>query len=147
MVSLGKGALIVLTMATFAAGFAAHALFTPPTVEAAAANRVFEIRTYTAAPGKLDALKARFRDNTIRIFNKHHMTSVGYWVPEDAPRSQDTLIYILAHPSRDAATKNWDAFRNDPEWIKVKADSEKDGPLTTKTESVFADSLDFSPLK
>jgi hypothetical protein len=112
-----------------------------------ATPRVFEIRTYTAAPGKLDSLMARFRHDTIRVFDKHEITSVGYWVPQDSPRSEDTLIYVLAHPSREAAARNWNAFKNDPEWVKVKADSEKSGPLTTKQESVFADALDFSPTR
>src|SRR5688572_3463094 len=70
-------------------------------------RRVFEIRTYTAHEGKLDALHTRFRDHTMRLFKKHGLTSIGYWIPQDAPSSQNTLIYILAHPSRDAAKKNW----------------------------------------
>ncbi len=110
-------------------------------------TRVFELRTYTAPEGKLDALKARFRDHTIRIFNRHNMTSIGYWTPEDAPNSSNTLVYILAHPSREAAKKNWAEFQADPEWQKVAADSQKDGRLTTKVESVFIDPTDFSPLK
>ena len=77
-------------------------------------SRVYELRTYTCFDGKLDALKARFRDNTIRIFKKHGIESVGYWVPEDE-RSKNTLIYILAHPSLEAAQKNWEAFHADPE--------------------------------
>jgi hypothetical protein len=75
------------------------------------------------------------------------MTSIGYWTPQDAPLSQNTLIYILAHPSREEAKKNWDAFRADPEWVKVKAASEANGPLTTKVESVFVNPTDFSPIK
>jgi hypothetical protein len=110
-------------------------------------TRVFEIRTYTAAGGKLDALHARFRDHTLAIFKKHDMTNVGYFKPQDAPLKQNTLIYILAHPSREAAAKNWRAFQNDPEWQKVKAASETQGPLTTKIESVFADPTDYSPMK
>jgi hypothetical protein len=113
----------------------------------ASSGHVFEIRTYTTPDGKLDALKARFRDNTIRIFTRHHMKSVGYWTPEDAPLKANTLIYILEHPSREEAKKNWDAFRADPEWVKVKAASESNGPLTTRVESVFADPTDFSPIK
>ena len=109
--------------------------------------RVFEIRTYTAPEGKLADLEKRFRDHTIRIFNKHQMTSIGYWVPQDAPRSQNTLIYILAHPSREAAKEHWAAFVKDPEWQKVKAESEANGPIVTRVESVFADATDFSPLK
>jgi hypothetical protein len=120
-----------------------------PVVEAqqAAPARVFEIRTYTTPEGKLDALKARFRDHTIRLFDRHDMKSVGYWTPEDAPLKSNTLIYILAHPSREAAKQNWDAFRKDPDWVKAKADSEAQGPLTTKVESVFVDATDFSPIK
>ncbi len=118
-----------------------------PVVEAQAQTRVFEIRTYTTPEGKLDALKARFRDHTIRLFDRHDMKSVGYWTPEDAPRKSNTLIYILAHPSREAAKQNWDAFRKDPDWVKAKADSEAQGPITTKVESVFVDPTDFSPIK
>ena len=118
-----------------------------PVVEAQAPQRVFEIRTYTTPEGKLDALKARFRDHTIRLFDRHDMKSVGYWTPEDAPLKSNTLIYILAHPSREAAKANWDAFRKDPDWVKAKGDSEAQGPLTTKVESVFVDATDFSPIK
>ncbi|HZZ29234.1 MAG TPA: NIPSNAP family protein [Pirellulales bacterium] len=115
--------------------------------EAAKHNRVFEIRTYTAEEGKLDALLARFRDHTCALFEKHGMTNIGYWVPQDEPKSKNTLVYILAHESRDAAKKNWAEFSRDPDWQKAKTDSEADGKLTTKTESVFVDPTDFSPLK
>src|SRR5690349_6226970 len=91
---------------------------------AMAEDRVFEIRTYTTLEGKLPALIARFRDHTIKLFEKHGMTNIGYWVPQDAPRSQNTLIYILAHSSRDAAKKSWDAFRADPDWQKAQKASE-----------------------
>ena len=131
----------------FVAGFGVHSLVSPATTAHAAANRVFEMRTYTAPPGKLDALKARFRDHTIRIFNKHDMTSVGYWIPQDAPLSQNTLVYVLAHPSREDAKKNWAAFQADPEWVKAKAESEKDGKIVEKAESVFMDPTDFSQIK
>lgn len=135
-----------IVCAAFAGGVAAHSMFGAATVHAAA-NRVFEVRTYTTPPGKLEALKARFRDHTIRIFDKHGMKSIGYWVPQDAPLKDNTLIYILAHESREGAAKNWAAFRADPEWVKAKAESEKDGPLTTKVESIFADPADFSAIK
>ena len=131
----------------FVAGFGVHAALSPTATVHAAANRVFELRTYSAPPGKLDALKARFRDHTIRIFNKHDMTSIGYWIPQDAPRNENTLIYVLAHPSREDAKKNWAAFQADPEWVKAKADSEKDGKIVEKTESVFMDPIDFSQIK
>jgi len=117
------------------------------TARAAANGHVFEVRTYTAAPGKLDALHARFRDHTVQIFNKHGMKSVGYFAPTDEPLSKNTLIYILEFPSRDAAKKSWDEFRSDPEWQKVRKESEVDGELTTKVESVFTEPTDFSPLK
>lgn len=117
------------------------------TARAQSANRVFEIRTYTCNEGRLPALEARFRDHTVAIFNRHGMASIGYWIPQDAPRSQDTLIYILAHPSREAAKQHWDEFRDDPEWKKVQADSEASGKIVNHVDSVFADPTDFSPIK
>jgi hypothetical protein len=110
-------------------------------------GRVFEVRTYTAEPGKLEALHARFRDHTVQIFNKHGMTSVGYFAPTDEPLSKNTLIYILSFPSRDAAKKSWDEFRNDPEWQKVQKESEVNGKLVTKVDSVFTEPTDYSPMK
>jgi hypothetical protein len=110
--------------------------------------RVFELRTYTASPGKLDALNARFRDHTIALFKKHGMEVVAFWEPLDKEAGAgEKLIYMLAHPSRAAADASWKAFRDDPEWIQVKADSEKGGSLTTKIESVFLAGTDYSPLK
>jgi len=109
--------------------------------------RVYELRTYTAADGKLEALKVRFRDHTIRIFKKHGIESIGYWVPQDGERSKNTLIYIVAHPSREEATKNWADFAADPEWKKVAAESEANGKLVLKVESVFMDPAEFSQLR
>ena len=142
-----KTSLALIVCAAFVGGIVANALFSSAATVHAAGNRVYEIRTYTAPPGKLEALKTRFRDHTIKIFNKYDMRSIGYWVPQDAPLKDNTLIYILSHESREAAAKNWASFRADPEWVKAKADSEKDGALTTKVESVFADPTDFSALK
>jgi len=116
-------------------------------IHAQASNRVFELRTYTCNEGKLPDLEKRFRDHTIEIFNRHHMTSIGYWVPQDAPRSSNTLIYILAHPSREAAQANWAAFRNDPEWQKVQAESEANGKIVSHVDSVFMSPTDFSGMK
>ena len=143
-----KTSVALLVFAAFTTGIIAHALFTPEPVHAAG-NRVFEIRTYTAAPGKLEALKARFRDHTIKVFDKYGMKSIGYWVPQDAPLKDNTLIYVLSHESREAAAKSWAAFRTDPDWVKAKADSEKDGALTVPNGvvSVFADPTEFSPIK
>ena len=106
-----------------------------------------ELRTYTAPDGKLPNLQARFRDHTIRIFNKHGMKSVGYWVPQDAPTKDNTLIYIISHDSREQAKKNWADFQADPEWKKVSAESQVDGPIVTKVVSVFMDATDYSPIK
>jgi NIPSNAP len=108
---------------------------------------VYELRTYTTNEGKLPALQARFRDHTMKIFERHGIRSVGYWIPQDAPRSANTLIYIVAHASREAAARNWDAFRQDPEWQQVAAASEANGKLLANVDSMFMDTTDFSPLK
>jgi hypothetical protein len=106
---------------------------------------VFELRVYHTFEGKLDGLLARFRDHTITIFNRHHMQSIGYWTPTDDPLAGKTLFYILKHPSREAATANWAAFRDDPEWKQVSAASEANGKLVEKVESTFLKLTDFSP--
>jgi len=110
-------------------------------------GRVFEIRTYTANEGMLDALHARFRKHTLRLFEKHGMQNIGYWSPLDAPLSQNTLIYVLAHKNREAAAKSWDSFRNDPAWKKEQAASEVNGKLVAKVDSVFMKATDYSPMK
>ena len=115
---------------------------------AQAADRVFEMRTYTCNEGKLEALKTRFRDHTIQIFKKHGMESIGYWVPVDPEKSKTTLIYIIAHPSLEEAKKHWKEFGADPEWKKVAADSEKDGKILSRApESVYMTPADFSMIK
>ena len=112
-------------------------------------GRVFELRTYLASPGKLENLFTRFREHTIDIFRSHGMRSIGYFEPMDDPKGHDTtLVYMLAFPSRDAAKTAWEAFRNDPEWKKVKAESEADGtPLAAKVTSVYLEPTDYSPMK
>ena len=119
-------------------------------MSAFSADRVFEMRTYVCHPGKLEALKARFRDHTIRIFKKHGMESIGYWVPQDAAQGKETtLIYVIAHASREQAAKNWAAFRADDEWKKVSAESEvkAGGRIVEKVTSVYMDPADFSQIK
>lgn len=112
-----------------------------------ATSRVFELRTYQAAPGKLDALEARFRDHTVALFARHGMDVVGFWVPLDGDgRPTETLVYLLAFDDRAAADRAWGAFREDPDWIKARADSEVDGRLTSSVESVFMTATDYSPL-
>jgi hypothetical protein len=109
-----------------------------------AQNRVFELRTYTAVDGKLDNIVARFRNHTAKLFEKHGMQNIGYWVAADKP---NTLIYIVAHKSRDAAKASWDAFRQDPVWNKVKSESEANGKIVDKVDAVFMHSVDFSKIK
>jgi hypothetical protein len=106
---------------------------------------VYELRIYHAAEGKLDALLARFRDHTMALFEKHHIKNVAYWLPTDDPLKGKTLVYMLAHPSREAATANWQSFRDDPEWQRVKSQSEANGPLVEKVDSTFLTLTDFSP--
>ncbi len=110
-------------------------------------NRVFELRTYTAHDGKLEALLARFRDHTLALFARHNIASLAYFTPRDGPLAGRTLIYLLAHLSREAAEQNWNAFRADPDWLEARAASESDGPIVARLESVFLDPADFSPLK
>jgi hypothetical protein len=116
---------------------------TPPDTK----QRIFEIRTYTTEPGKLPDLLKRFREHTTKLFEKHGMTNIGYWIPADEPRSSDTLIYMLAHSSRDAAKQSWEHFRSDPEWINVREASEAAGKIVSKVESVFANPTDFSAIR
>ncbi len=115
--------------------------------QAESADRVFELRTYTAPEGKLPNLQARFRDHTMRIFENHGITNVGYWTPQDEPNASNTLVYIIAHDSREAAAVSWDAFRADPEWQKVSRESQVDGRIVSGVVSVFLDPLDFSPIQ
>jgi hypothetical protein len=137
---------IAIGVAVATTCIAASLLITGST-RAQSSNRVFELRTYTCNEGKLPDLEKRFRDHTITIFNRHHITSIGYWVPQDAPRSSNTLIYIVAHPSREAAKANWAAFRDDPEWKKVAADSEANGKIVNHVDSVFMNPEDYSAIK
>ena len=106
---------------------------------------VYELRIYHVNEGKLDDLLRRFRDHTIALFKKHHMKSLAFWTPTDAPLKGKTLVYILEHPSREAATSNWQAFRDDPEWQSVRDKSEANGKLVEKIDSTFLTLTDFSP--
>ena len=130
-----------------AVGFAAGSWHGAAVVEAQNANRVFELRTYTAPEGKLPNLQARFRNHTMRIFEKHGIKNVGYWVPQDAPNKDNTLIYIISHQSREAAKKSWSAFGQDPEWQKVAKESQMDGKIVAGITSVYMDPTDYSPIK
>ena len=126
------------------AGAMLSALMAADGLAQAGASTVYELRVYHANEGKLDTLLARFRDHTITIFKRHGMVSVAYWTPTDEPLKGKTLFYILRHPSREAATANWDAFHNDPEWQKVSAASEVNGKLVQSVDSTFLKLTDFS---
>jgi NIPSNAP protein len=151
---------LLTAVALLLTGYAVGRVSSAP-VAAQAAGHVYELRTYTAVEGKLPNVVARFRDHTRQIFDKHNMKSIGYWTPLEAPTAptapaasacpsplpDTTLIYILEHPSREEARKNWAAFSADPEWQKAKAESEAAGKIVAKAESVFLNPTDFSPIK
>ena len=110
-------------------------------------ERVYELRTYYCLPGRLEALHKRFKDHTLKLFEKHGMKNEMYWTPTDPKLKDHVLIYIVSHDSMDAAKKSWDAFRTDPNWIKVRDASEKDGKIVEKVESVYMTATEFSPKK
>lgn len=110
-------------------------------------TRVFELRTYTAQPDKLPNLLTRFRDHTRTLFKQHGMENIAYWTTTEKDGAQPKLVYILAHRSEEEGKSNFDLFRKDPKWVKVKADSEKDGPLTVKVESLYMKPTDYSPMQ
>ena len=138
--TINKHYLVAISLTLVALGFTASTIL-PATLQAQSSDKVFELRTYTTAEGKLPNLLARFRDHTMRIFERHNMENVAYWVPKDTP---NTLIYIISHDSSQAATANWQGFRSDPEWPGV---AEASGVGRVQVESVFMDATDFSPMK
>lgn len=142
-----KRTLVIAGLMVFGLGFVVGNIAQLKSVAEAQSNRIFELRTYTANPGRLDALNSRFCDHTIRIFEKHGMTSIGYWTPQDAPLSENTLIYVLAHDSRNAAEASWKAFGGDPEWQRVAEESQRDGRIVEKVDRVWMDATDYSQLK
>ena len=110
-------------------------------------TRVFEMRIYYAAPGKMEALHDRFRNHTCELFQRHSISIVGFWSPIDPAEAQSKLIYLLAYNSREAAEDSWNAFQNDAEWKSAKAASETNGKLVEKIESVFLNPTDYSPIQ
>ncbi|MDB6110102.1 MAG: family containing protein [Pedosphaera sp.] len=125
--------LLIVSALTFSTGFAAEK-----------DTRCFEMRTYYAAPGKLDDLLARFRDHTVKLFEKHGMVNIGYWVP--LTNTENKLVYIMAYPSREAREKSWKEFSSDPDWNTARKASEANGNLVKKADSVFLAATDFSAL-
>jgi hypothetical protein len=109
-------------------------------------QKVYELRTYHVVRGRMPAMLKRFRDHTTALFEKHGMENVGYWTPE-GDDAEIRLIYLLAHKNKEAATKSWQGFRDDPVWHKARDASEKDGKIVERVESVFLQATDFSKLK
>ena len=143
---LSRFAAVVCAVGLVAGGFMAGTVF-GERVSAAQAPRVFELRTYAAPEGKLGELHARFRNHTMRIFEKHGMSNIVYLKPLDAPLSDNTLVYLLAHPSREAAKASWAKFAAYPEWKKVASESQVNGRIVAKVDSVFFEATDYSPMK
>jgi len=137
----------ILGLAVFGLGYAAGQFSAFESVAQAQGERIFEMRTYTALPGRLDALNARFRNHTTRIFEKHGMTNIGYWTPQEAPLAENTLVYILAHDSREAGQASWDAFRADPEWAQVAEESQRDGRIVEGVDVLWLEATDYSKIK
>ncbi|MDG2090434.1 MAG: NIPSNAP family protein [Gammaproteobacteria bacterium] len=107
---------------------------------------IYELRTYTAHDGKLDDLLARFENHTTDIFERHGMRNIAYWVPQDYPQSENTLIYIIAHQDRETATANWEAFRNDPVWLQAREESRRNGALVEGVVSIFMEATAWSSM-
>jgi hypothetical protein len=133
------------TVCTIAIAFAAGMAFQHQNEVQAQGQKVYELRTYTVAPGRLPALLSRFGGGEIDLFIKHGMTSVGYWVPDDEELSQNTMVYMVAHDSREAAAASWSAFGADPEWTKMADESRRDGRIVIGVENMFLTPTDFSP--
>jgi hypothetical protein len=138
---------LVVLVLVFAAGYVSGQFTRADLAAQGSGQKVFELRTYYTLPGKLPDLQTRFRDHTTKLFEKHGMTNVGYWVPQDEPAHSNTLIYVVAHASREQAQKNWASFGADPEWIKVRTASEANGKIVEKIDRVYMDATDYSNSK
>jgi hypothetical protein len=135
-----------IALLSFAAGSLITARLAHTNQVRADSNRVFELRVYHTVPGKAPALVSRFRDTASKLLAKHDLNAVGYWVPEDAPASDNIFIYMLAHPSREEAKKNWNAMRADPAFQEM-AKSEQAEKLVEKVDATYLDPTDFSSMK
>ncbi len=145
--SLFRRAAIALAAVSSLFVSACASLSSAPAAPAAPEIGLYELRIYTAAPGKAEALDARFRDHTINLFRKHGMTPIAFWHVYTAPGAakDDRLFYLMGYKDRAARDESWRAFAQDPEWQKVYADSQKDGSLTSKIENIFVSATDYSP--
>jgi hypothetical protein len=131
------------TLLAFALISAAVPFAAPHAAAAEADTRCFEMRVYYAPAGKLDALNARFRDHTLRLFEKHGISNIGYFTPVE--NKDNKLVYFLAYPSREAREKSWKAFFADPEWQKAQKESEVGGKLVARVDQLFLNATDYSP--
>lgn len=134
-----------LALLTIALAFVSGTAFQSQHEIYAQSNKVYELRTYTTAPGRLPALLSRFGGGEIDLFIKHGMTSVGYWVPDSEELSENTMVYMVAHESREAAVKSWSAFGNDPAWHAMRDQSRESGPIVIGVVNQFLDPTNFSP--
>jgi hypothetical protein len=135
-----------IALVSCTAGSLITARFAQPNQVRADSNRVFELRVYHAVPGKAAALESRFRDTASKLHAKHDLKAVGYWAPDDAPASDNAFIYLLAHPSREAAKENWDALRADPAFQEM-GKSEQTEKLVERVDATYMDPTDASPMK
>jgi hypothetical protein len=146
---------VVLSLVCGTAAAYALTTWTARAADDKAPDRLFEMRTYVASPGKFEELHSRFRDHTNKLFQKHGMTLIGYWVPTESPTAKEplaeetknTLVYILAYPSKEAREKSWKGFMGDPEWQAVFKETQKNGSLTKEIKSQFLTPTDYSPIK
>lgn len=137
-----------IALLSFAAGSLLTARMVRTSSAQAASNRVFELRIYHTVPGKTSALQSEFREKVTKLFAKHDLKAIGYWAPEDAPASENTFVYILAHPSRDAAKQHWAAFQADPAFKEmIQSQQTPETKLVEKVDSTYMDPTDFSPMK
>jgi hypothetical protein len=133
--------LLVVAAAAFAAGFSLGQ-------EKKVNTRLYELRTYTTLEGRLPALHKRFAEHTMKLFEKHGMKNEAYWVPTDPAKKDNTLIYVVSHDSQEAADKSWRAFQADPDWVKARDASEKDGKILAKApDRVYMTLTEYSPSK
>lgn len=143
---ISVGAVLVVAM-----GLAVSSFVRPAVVqgegEKEAAPRIFELRTYVAPPGKLKELHARFRDHTLKLFEKHGMKNVIYLSPTDPKQAENTLVYLISHASKESSEKSWAAFKADPEWQAAHKASEKNGKLVESVKVEFFNATDYSPIK
>lgn len=108
--------------------------------------RVFELRIYSVLPGRMPAMHARFKDHTNGLLTRHGMTLIGFWNPRSA-EAEAKLYYLVAHKSQEAADASWAKFREDPDWKKARDESEKDGKIVAKVESIWLDPTEYSMMK